>query len=121
MASIKYRPGSVEFYAPDTFERGELSFTTMSNDAVAACKSNYVLTSNCDGAFTLADSTDSTAYGLANVCVSGVNTVTDKIEGLQEQINDLKVVIHQLKESAGKGLKMSRLDKLRAELKTLCY
>ena len=121
MAKIEYRPGSVEFYAPDTFERDSLNCCYVTADNAIAAKGNYVLTSNCDGALTIADSADSTAYGLANVCVSGVDTVKNEIEGLQEQINDLKVVIHQLKESAGKGLKMSRLDKLRAELKTLCY
>ena len=112
MAKIEYRPGSVEFYAPDTFERGNLAFTTASN-AVAA-KSDYVLTSNCDGAFTLADYADSAASGMANVCVSGVNTVRDRIEELEEKIKGLELAI------ADEGVKkMSRMDKLRAELKTL--
>lgn len=126
MAYIKYRPKSVEFYAPDTFERlGELSYCT--TDSAAAAKADYVLMNNCDGALTLADSADSTAYGLANIKadgiatlnLSGVDTVRDRIGELEEQINDLKVVIQKLKESAGKGLKKSRMDKLRAELKTL--
>lgn len=117
MAKIEYRPGSVEFYAPDTFERGELAFTTMSDDAVAA-KGNYVLTGKCDGTLTLADSADSTAYGLANVCVNGVNTVRDRIEELEEKIKSLELAI--AKSKADEGVKkMSRMNRLRAELKTL--
>lgn len=118
MASIKYRPGTVEFYAPDTFERGELSFTTMDN-AIAA-KGNYVLTNNCDGVLTLADCADSTAYGLASVNVSGVNTVTDRIGELEEKIKGLELAIAKSKIEEGVK-KMGRMERLRAELKTLCY
>ena len=120
MASIKYRPGSVEFYAPDTFERDSLNccYTTASN-AVAA-KGNYVLAGSCDGAFTIADSADSTAYGLANVCVSGVDTVTDRIGELEEKIKGLELAIARSKADESVK-KMGRMERLRAELKTLCY
>ena len=108
MASVKYGPGVVEFYAPDSFERGELSFTTMDN-AVAAM-GNYDLT--------LADSADSTAYGLA--AVSRVDVVRDRIEELEDRVMNLELTI--AKSKADRVVrKMSRMDKLRAELKTLCY
>lgn len=120
MAKIEYRPGTVEFYAPDTFERDSLNccYTTASN-AVAA-KGNYVLTGSCDGTFTIADSADSTAYGLANVSVSGVDTVRDRIGELEEKIKGLELAI--AKSRADEGVKkMGRMERLRAELKTLCY
>lgn len=120
MASIKYRPGTVEFYAPDTFERDSLNCCYTTADNAVAAKGNYVLTSNCDGAFTIADSADSTAYGLANICVSGVNTVTDRIGELEEKIKKLEMAI--AKNRADEAVKkMGRMERLRAELKTLCY
>lgn len=118
MASIKYRPGSVEFYAPDTFERDSLNccYTTASSDAVTAIKGDYVLTNDCDKVLmTLADSANT-----ANICVSGVNTVTDRIGELEEKIKGLELAI--AKSKADESVKkMGRIERLRAELKTLCY
>jgi len=121
MAKIEYRPGSVEFYAPDTFERDSLNCCyTASNNAVAAVKGDYVLTNDCDKVLmTLAD-TANTAYGTANICVSGVNTVTDRIEELEEKIKGLELAIAKSKVDE-EVKKMGRMDRLRAELKTLCY
>lgn len=118
MANVKYRPGKVEFYAPDSFERDSLYCCATADNAVAAKGvQNYVLTSNCDGALTIADCADSTAYGLANVCVSGVDTVRDSIGEIQGQIKTLSAAIEELKESAGKGL--FKRYHLREGLKTL--
>lgn len=120
MASIKHGPGKVEFYAPDTFERDSLNCCYVTADNAIASKGNYVLTGSCDGVLTLADSADSTAYGLANVSVSGVDTVRDRIGELEERIKGLELAI--AKSKADEGVKkMGRMEKLRAELKTLCY
>ena len=116
MASIKYRPESVEFYAPDTFERlGEMSYCTVDN-AVAAAK-NYVLTSNCDGAFTIADYADTASKGYTSGMVN-IKTTTDD---LQEQIDSLRSAIDELKERlvCVPQTKKNRMSELRRELKTL--
>lgn len=117
MASVKYGPGVVEFYAPDSFERlGELAYCTV--DHAAAAPVENVLVSSCDRAYTLADSADSTAYGLA--AVSRVDVVRDRIEELEDRVMNLELAI--AKSEADRVVrKMSRMDKLRAELKTLCY
>lgn len=119
MASIKYRPESVEFYAPDSFERlGELSYCTVDN-AVAAAKGveNYVLTSNCDGAFTIADYADTASKGYTSGLVN-IKTTTDD---LQDQIDTLRSAIEELKERlvCVPQTKKNRMSELRRELKTL--
>jgi hypothetical protein len=124
MASIKYRPGSVEFYAPDTFERDSLNCCYTTADNAIAANKNYVLTSNCDGALTLADSADSTAYGLANVCVSGVDIVRDRIEELEEKIKNLELAIATrdygvVDLESVKARRETHMERLRRELRTL--
>ena len=107
-----------EFFAPDSFNRDSLYWYCTADSAVAAKGvQNYVLTNNCDGAFTIADYADSTAYGMANVCVSGSDTVRDSIGEIQGQIKTLSAAIEELKESAGKGL--FKKYHLREGLKTL--
>ena len=117
MTNVKYGPGVIEFYAPDSFERGELSFTTMDN-AIAA-KGTYVLT-DCD--LTFEDSADSTAYGLA--AVSRVDVARDRIGELEEKVKELASAI----EISGYGVvdlekvkarRETRMEKLRRELRTL--
>ena len=120
MAKIEYRPGKVEFYAPDTFERDSLSCCYTTADNAIAAKGNYVLTSNCDGALTFADCADSTAYGLASVSVGGVDVMRDRIGELEEKIKGLELAI--AKSKADEAVKkMGRMERLRTELKTLCY
>lgn len=115
MAYIKYRPESVEFYAPDSFERlGEMSYCTVDN-AVAAKNCD-----SCDNCFTIADYEDR----LANVCVSGVDTVKDRIGELEEKIKKLELAIATrdygvMDLDSVRARRETRMDKLRRELKTL--
>lgn len=111
MASIKYRPESVEFYAPDTFERlGELSYCTIDN-AVAASNCD-----SCDSCFTIADYADTASKGYTSGMVN-VKTTTDD---LQEQIDNLRSAIDELKERlVCVPQTKNRMSKLRRELKTL--
>jgi hypothetical protein len=68
---------------------------------------------------TLADSAN-TAYGMADICISEVDTVKVKIVELEEKIKGLELAI--AKSKADESVKkMSRIERLRAELKTLCY
>lgn len=109
-----------EFFAPDSFERDSLYCCATADSAVAAkgVKSDNTLTIAANnGCFTIADYADSTTYGLANVCVSGVDTVRDSIGEIQGQIKTLSAAIEELKESAGKGL--FKKYHLREGLKTL--
>jgi hypothetical protein len=124
MAKIEYRPGKVEFYAPDTFERDSLNCCYMTTDNAVAAKGNYVLTSNCDGALTFADCADSTAYGLANVCVSGVDVVRDRIEELEEKVRKLALAIETrdygvVDLEKVKARRETHMERLRRELRTL--
>ena len=121
MAYIKYRPESVEFYAPDSFERlGEMSYCTVDN---AAAAKNYVRASNCDSCdscFTIADYEDR----LVNVGVSGVDTVKDRIGELEEKIKKLELTIATrdygvMDLDSVRARRETRMDKLRRELKTL--
>ena len=107
MASMEYKPQSVEFYAPDTFERlGGMSFCTVEN----ASAGDYVLTAANSSSYAIADGVDSMEYGLAKSGYSMKSITND----LQEQIDTLRLAIDELKKSAGTGLKKRGIrDKLR--------
>jgi len=115
--------GETEFFAPDSFNRDSLYCYVTADNAVAAkgVKSDNTLTVAANnGCFAIADYADSTAYGLANVCVSGVDTVRDSIGEIQGQIKTLSAAIEELKERlVCVPQTKNRMSKLRRELKTL--
>ena len=110
MASIKYRPESVEFYAPDSFERDSLNccYSTVSESPLVCS-----FTLDSDGLKGLTGCVES-------ICAKGdtgpIGIAIDRVEEIENRIKKLEDTI-AMRDCGEK--RESRMDKLRRELRTL--
>ena len=114
MASIKYRPESVEFYAPDSFERDSLNccYSTVS-------ESPLVCSFTLDGV-DLSDGLKELTGRVESICAKGdtgpIGIAIDRVEEIENRLKKLEDTI-AMKDCGEK--RESRMDKLRRELRTL--